>query len=81
MADEPKQLANKIVRQIVDHIFTDDYMTDVNDYMAIRLAFQKLGGSWEKIVNGDQAMADILLKVVMAWGSLPGRRKKSEEAV
>lgn len=52
-----------------------------DDYMAMRTAFRSLGQSWEQFGNGDLKPIEILSKVVVAWGGMPGRRYRSKEVL
>lgn len=77
----PRQLANRIIRQFVDHLFGEDMEVRRNDFMAIRTVFRQMGGSWQSIDDGSKDAIGILEKVVVAWGKLPGRTLKSEEGL
>ena len=81
MNDVPKQLANKIIRMLVDHLFTEDMVVEKNDYSAIRVVFRQMGGSWCGIDDGVPGQVDLLTKIVTSWGMMPTRRKKSLEGV
>lgn len=73
----PRQLANKVIRQIVDHIFSDDMIVEPCDYTIIRVVFRQLGGSWEALVDGDPGVINKLIQAISVWGARPERKKKS----
>ena len=77
----PSQLANKVIKQMIEHLFADGFVVENQDYMAIRVAFRRLGGAWEALVDGDTAQITLLEKVITAWGKLPGHKKQSDEAI
>jgi hypothetical protein len=43
--------------------------------------FRRLGGSWMAISQGDTRQLDVLQRVVIAWGQMPGRKSKEERLV
>lgn len=79
--DQPLQLANRVIRQMVEHSFGADMIVTKDDFMAMRTAFRSLGQSWEKFGDGDLKPIEILSKVVVAWGGMPGRRYRSKEVL
>ena len=81
MNETPQQLANKVIRMLIDHLFTEDMITEKIDYDVIRLVFRQLKGSWLGIDDGSPGHIDLLTKIVTAWGLMPNRRKKSQEDV
>lgn len=83
MDDRPKSpriFANKVIKQLVSHMFADGFKLKSSDYEAIRVTFRKLGGSWIQLGLGDMAQLGLLQKVVTAWGSLP-HEKKSDSVI
>jgi hypothetical protein len=65
---KPKQFANQVIQQMVQHVVSDTIMLGARDYASIRVVFRKLGGSWGDIGAGDHAQLELLKNVVMAWG-------------
>jgi len=81
--DRPKQpsiFANKVIRQLVEHLFADGFKIKADDYAAIRVVFRSLGGSWDQLGLGSMAQMDLLTKVVTGWSKLP-HEKKSDRVV
>jgi len=76
---KPLEFANKVIRQMMDHLFSDDIVSDRGDFLVIRTIFRFLGGKWEKVVEGDVVHLVLLSKVVAAWGNLPGRSHHSDD--
>lgn len=72
---QPKVLANRIILQFVQHSVSPDAVVTPQDYIALRVVFRKCGGSWEKVMNGEQVDTELLKTIIMAWGMLPGREK------
>lgn len=66
---------------MVDHSYGEDMIVTKDDFMAMRAAFRSLGQSWEKFSNGDLKPVEILSKIVVAWGGMPGRRLRSKEVL
>jgi hypothetical protein len=82
--DEPQPpiyFANHVIQQFVGHLFGDTLLVEAKDYMALRLVFRKLGGSWEQLQLGDIQQMDLLKKVVTAWGQMPDRKKQDAEEI
>ena len=77
----PIILANKVIKQMVEHLFSDVPAPSYDDYMAMRTVFRRLGGSWMAISQGDTRQLDVLQRVVIAWGQMPGRKSKEERLV
>lgn len=67
----PKIFANRVVDQVIQHMVGDQVKAKPQDFMAIRVTFRHLGGSWEKIVAGDLLSIELLKQVVGAWGQMP----------
>jgi hypothetical protein len=78
--DEPRPLifSHRILRQLVDHLVGVEFVTEDSDYLAMRVAFRKQGGSWEKFINGDLKSNENLKNIVVAWAKVPGRKKKQD---
>lgn len=74
----PLVFSNRIIRQLVDHLLGEDFITEDLDFKSMRLVFRERGGSWEKFMNGDVQQNKILQDVVSAWAQLPDRKKKQE---
>jgi len=77
----PLVFANKVIRQMIQHMVAEDMVIDQKDYLAIRLVFRKCGGSWVKFVGGDLPQFEILKEVITSWGQMPGRQKSSEQLI
>jgi len=80
-AKKPKVFANKVIKEMVKHMVSDDTVVGFRDYSAIRSVFRRCAGSWEKIVNGDQVHIELLKEIVTGWGQMPERKKKSDQLV
>jgi hypothetical protein len=74
----PLVFSHRIIRQLVDHLLGEDFVTEDVDFKSIRLVFRERGGSWEKFMNGDMKHNKLLEDVVSAWAQLPGRKQKQE---
>ena len=74
----PLVFSHRVIRQLVDHLLGEDFVTEEEDFKAIRLAYRNKGGSWEKFLNGDIPSNKLLQDLVSAWAQLPGRKKKQE---
>jgi DNA topoisomerase IB len=74
----PLVFSNRIIRQLVDHLLGEEFITEDLDFRSIRLVFRENGGSWEKFMNGDVQQNKLLQDGVSAWAQLPGRKKKQE---
>lgn len=71
----PKVFANQVIRQIIEHMFADDFKIKADDYMMIRVVFRKMGGSWEKIGLGSLKDFLLLQNVIQGWSKLPHEKK------
>ena len=83
MDDRPKPpriFANKVIRQLIDHLFADGFKVKANDYASIRVVFRTLGGSWDQLGLGSMKQMDLLTKVVTGWSKLP-HEKKSDRVI
>lgn len=75
----PSQLANRVIKQMIEHLFTDDLLVEKQDYLAIRTVYRSLGGTWEAFIDGDNVQINRLSQVIAAWGQMPGRKKQSDD--
>ena len=83
MNDRPKQpriFANKVIRQVIEHLFADDFKIKPDDYSSIRVVFRTRGGSWDQLGLGSIQQMDLLQKVITGWSKLP-HEKKSDRVV
>lgn len=76
--DPPLLFANRIIRQIVDHMVGGDTVTEDSDFNVIRHVFKQCGGKWESVLNGDPLHNELLKNVITAWSKSPGRKKDQE---
>jgi hypothetical protein len=80
--DSPKKppivFANNVIRNTVDHTVDESIIVSPQDYTMLRVAFRKLGGSWEQLADGDIRQIRLLSKIVKKWGKMPGRKRESE---
>jgi hypothetical protein len=74
----PLVFSNRIIRQLVDHLLGEDFITEDEDFKALRMVFRSRGGSWEKFLNGDLQQNKLLQDIVSAWAKLPGHKQKQE---
>lgn len=79
--EPPRVFANRVIRQMVDHMLSDDMITEPDDLIAIRTAFRANGGSWGRIGEGDVEQYDKLKNIITAWGQMPERKKHSDRIV
>jgi hypothetical protein len=75
-APTPLAFADRLIRMSVDNSAGADMIILPQDYMALRVTFRKMGGSWEKLGNGDIRHCRLLSEVVRAWSSLPERKRE-----
>jgi hypothetical protein len=80
-AAPPNQLANRIIRQLVDHLFGEGMVVRKADYQALRVVYRQMGGSWASLVDGSNTAIGLLEKIVTAWGQMPGRMTSDQEDV
>lgn len=76
----PLVFADRLIRQLVDHMGGPDVITEDDDFMAMRTAFRSNGGDWETLYQGSPDQHKLLKNVVTAWVQIPGRKKDSETA-
>jgi hypothetical protein len=72
---KPKQFANQIIQQMVQHMVSGDMALASRDYMSIRMVFKQLGGSWREFAGGNLEHMELLKNVILSWG-----QTRSEEA-
>jgi alpha/beta superfamily hydrolase len=64
---KPKQFANQIIQQMVQHAASGDTMLAARDYMSIRVVFRRMGGSWSKFADGNYHHMELLRNVIASW--------------
>jgi len=74
-------MANKVIKQMVEHMFSEDVPLQFKDYMAIRAVFRHLGGLWVSIEQGDVQQIEKLSKIVIAWGLMPEHQNQKDQVV
>lgn len=77
----PLLFANQLIVQFVQHMLGGDLVVEANDFTVIRVAFRKLGGSWEALVGGDLQQVELLKKVVQTWGTNGEHKSKADEVI
>lgn len=70
--------ANRLIRQFTNNLLGSDMIVLPDDFMAIRVAYKKGGGSWEKLLHGDMGHTLFLEKLIRTWGKQSGRIRKTE---
>lgn len=81
LQDPPKVFANRVIRQMVDHSFGEDFALEPKDYRVIRVAFASLGGSWLALSKGSLQNLSLLKQVITQWGQEPSNLHKDKEFV
>jgi len=76
--EHPKILANRVIKQMVEHMLADAPELEGKDYMVLRTVFRSAGGEWSAITYGDTKHLDLLKDIVTAWGKMQGPKKQSE---
>lgn len=76
--DPPLLFADRIVRQLIDHMASSDLVTEEKDFNVIRSVFRNCGGNWERVLNGDPLQNELLKSVVTAWANMPDRKRDVE---
>jgi len=71
---QPKILANKVIRQLIQHMVSDEIEPSWEDFAAIRVVFRQCGGSWDELIQGSIDTLNLLKNVVTAWGQMPRRK-------
>lgn len=77
----PLEFANRVIRQMVDHLFAEALIIQPEDFTALRVVFRHCGGSWFRVLHGSVVDLNLLLKIVAAWGKMPDRKHEPEEVV
>jgi len=70
---QPKLSANRVIYQLVQHTVSENLTPSAMDCMVMRIAFRKVGGSWEALFAGDQRQMNLLKFVVGSWGQMPNQ--------
>ena len=78
---QPKVLANKVIRQLVQHMVSDQLAPSWEDYASIRVVFRQCGGSWDNLIQGDIKTVELLKTIVTAWGQMPARQIELKRVV
>lgn len=76
--DPPLLFANRIIRQLVDHMASSDLVIDESDFNNLRSVFRRCQGSWEKLLSGDPVHTELLKLIVSTWTQLPERKQDME---
>jgi hypothetical protein len=77
----PKIFANRVIKQLIQHMFADSLKIESEDYDSIRVTFRKLDGRWEDFLLGDPEQLEKLQNVIKAWAALPDRKQKGEDLI
>lgn len=78
--EPPNVFANRVIRQIADHLFGADLVIEPKDFMVMRVVYRHLGGTWVGLIHGDTKHLKTLEKVVTNWGKMPGRKREKPDA-
>lgn len=73
---EPKIFANKVIQQLMDHLFGGTISLQKKDFELMRLAFTQMGGVWQGLFEGRIEDFEKLMKIVEAFGSSERATKK-----
>lgn len=76
--DPPLLFANRIIRQLVDHMASSDLVIEEADFNNLRSVFRRCQGSWEKVLSGDPVHTELLKTIVSTWTQLPERKQDME---
>ena len=76
----PRVFANKVIKQLIEHMFADGFKVKAQDYDSIRVVFRHLGGSWDELGLGSMRHFQLLQQVVTGWSQLP-HEKKSDRVI
>lgn len=79
-APPPLNFANRVIRQVCDHLMGEDLIVEENDFMAMRTAFRWSKGSWETLWQGDIKQNELLKGIISAWAQMPGRKHEGDRA-
>jgi len=74
----PLVFANRVIRQLVDHLLGEQVIMTPEDYRAIRVVFRWCKGSWEQLELGNIVHNRLLIKIISAWGE---KSKKDVERI
>ena len=77
----PFVFADRIIRQLVDHMVGEDTVTEDIDFLSIRQLYKIRKGSWEAFLNGDPSHNNLLKDIVVAWSKTPAGKKKKPETL
>lgn len=77
----PLLFANRVIRQLVDHMVSGDMVLEDPDFDVLRKVFRQCGGIWEKFLNGDPLHNELLKTVVTVWSQMPGHKEDDMERV
>jgi hypothetical protein len=82
--DDPKKVplvfANRVIRQIADHLLGTDLVIEPKDFLILRLVFRHLGGTWVSLIQGDIEQLKILERVITRWGKMSERKRDNPDA-
>lgn len=78
--DPPQVFANKVIRQMVDHMLEGRSM-EKKDYLSIRTVFRSCKGSWQEIIDGNIKHLKLLADVVVGWGAASPAPEEDEEFI
>lgn len=74
----PLVFADRVIRQIIDHLGSPDLVATDKDFANIRSVFRRCKGSWECVWNGDLVHNELLKTIVTSWIQMPGRIHETE---
>ena len=75
----PILFANKVIRQMVDQFVDERVAVLPEDFIKLRVAFRKLGGSWTRLTAGEIGHVRLMIKLVKKWAKLSGRKEQKDE--
>lgn len=67
--EQPVVLANRVIKQLSDHLLGGVVTPEAEDYLIMRVIFRRLGGNWQGVYNGSIDQLTLLEKVVTGWGT------------
>jgi hypothetical protein len=76
----PIVLAERLIKQFVDHLVAGAPEIKPDDFMAIRVVFRKCGGNWEKIIHGDIVQVSLLAKIATVWANSASKSSEGKNA-
>lgn len=65
--ENPIVFANQVFERLVSNTWGDKE-AGADDFIAMRTAYRKLGGTWGPFILGDPKMTGLAIQVVKAWG-------------